>query len=104
MYAVVLGSKFVKSTEVDLGSSLEKRDIYINSTTCGKQFWSNEPLRCGIAVQLTERKKGSKYTKADGSEGEVTKDGWNFDMVIGNADSIKTAKETKSVLKELQDL
>lgn len=93
-------SAFKKTeTVVENNVSIEK-PLYLNTTVCQKKFWSNEPIGAGIAIVLTERKAGEKYTKVDGTTGVVKRDGWNFDGIVGNANVIKGVKDTADALKE----
>lgn len=99
---VTLTSRFVGNTTVNTanGSTME-RPLHLNTSIDGKSFWSNEPLRGGTAVLLEERKAGTKYTRTDGTEGVIAKDGFNLVGVIGNAASVAEIAATKAALAGL---
>lgn len=90
---IVLGSKLTKTKD---GSP-----IYLCYGDNNQQFWSQEKLEGGTAVQLTERKKGDKYVDRDGKDAEVQKDGFNLDFVIGSVSAVKSIKEAKLALVDM---
>lgn len=77
MLIVTLFSKQVKTREGET----------IHLVTCegDKKIWSNEPLRGGLIVDVTQRKKGEQYTDRDGVVQTVKTDGLNYNGLIGTA-------------------
>lgn len=74
---------------------------YLITCKTGEKFWSPEPLEGGISVFLSERKQGEKYVKSDGTEGVITKNGFNLDCVIGNVQAVSNIKLAAAALAEM---
>jgi phosphosulfolactate phosphohydrolase-like enzyme len=95
MITVVKGSKRTILKE----SGLEK---FLVTADGNKQFWADDNLKCGVIVQITEKKAGTKYTdKKDGTEKVVKYDGYNLDFVIGSKEQAAEFTAAKIAAKEL---
>lgn len=77
MIQVTYGSKQIKTKEGET--------LFVVTTQNKQTFWSQEPLRGGLIVDVTERKAGEKYKDRDGNEKTIMKDGLNFNYLIGTA-------------------
>jgi hypothetical protein len=100
MNAIVLCSAFKKIKKTEKDGVKSEQPLYLNSTTTGINFFSNEKLSCGQAVKLTPKKKGDTYIKADGTTGTITADYHAFDGIIGVANNISEIKSTVAAFKE----
>ena len=94
-----LTSKKVSTSTEEVDGKQVQKNLYLCSTTCGKKYFTNEPIGSGTAVVLEERKAGTKYFK-DGIEKFIQKDGWNFEGIIGRSADIKEIQATKVALVE----
>lgn len=77
MLIVTMFSKQVKTREGET--------IYLVTCEGDEKIWSMEPLRGGLIVDVTQRKKGEKYTDRDGKLQTVKTDGLNYNGLIGTA-------------------
>ena len=94
-----LTSKKVSTSTEEVDGKQVQKNLYLCSTTCGKKYFTNEPIGSGTAVVLEERKAGTPYIK-DGIEKIIQKDGWNFEGIIGRSADIKEIQATKVALVE----
>lgn len=95
---VTYGSKTVKTKDKD-GAELV---LHLVTTQTKQQFWSNEALRGGLIVDVTERKAGEKYKDKDGNEKTVLKDGLNFNYLIGTATDAREIAVAKLAVLECE--
>ena len=104
MKKIVIGSRLSGTTQVTSpdGSTTTTKNVYWNTTSDDCIFQSNEPLQ-GKAVTLTEKKAGTKYTRPDGTEGVVAKDGYLLDQILGDAQNMRASIAAAEALKELND-
>ena len=94
-----LTSKKVSTSTEEVDGKQVQKNLYLCSTTCGKKYFTNEPIGSGTAVVLEERKAGTPYIK-DGIEKIIQKDGWNFEGVIGRSGDIREIQATKIAMAE----
>lgn len=92
---VTIGSKPVKAAD---GNT-----FHLVLVKGGGQVWSNEPLRGGLLIDCTPRKKGDKYQdRKTGEEKVVKMDGLNLNVVIGTKDDALAIADAAAVAKEIE--
>ena len=98
MRKIALGSKLLSRTE-DQATGLVTERYYVAFE--GGGCTSPSFIPAGTAVLVQEKKAGTQYVDSLGVVQKVRKDGFNLDIIIGNASQVRMVSETAKALAEL---
>lgn len=94
MIEVTYGSKQVKTEKGET--------LFVVTTQSKKTFWSQEQVRGGIIVDVTDKVAGQKYVDSKGVEKTYLKSGLNLNYIIGTAQDAREINLAKVAVIECE--